>query len=1001
MLREQQAPGLATAGLRHLAVWKTAMASGDELYLEARDGYHLVVDPGGPHWLAANEDGAFTLRRLRAGASPDDISYRLAKRRGVSLRQAMGWVSRFADEAADFLAPDARPPYRGRAHYLHTDRLREVWLHVTDRCNLACRHCLVSSGPAGADGMPTEAVLAVIRQACELGADTFYFTGGEPFLRPDMVQVLRRVTRDHGATAVVLTNGLAVSRELVSALAQLPRERLFLQVSLDGSCARINDSLRAPGSFEGAVRGLRTAMAAGLNVTVATVVLRENLDDLVRIADLVRGLGVKQLHLMWQHVRERGAGFVRPDHETLIPAIVALASHAQGIGLVIDNLENARRVVNGDPHVKRDLSNACWDSLAIYRDGRVFPSACLVGVDSEAGGRLRRASLRDIWLGSDVFAARRAQSVIHAPGPDGDPFLFLHGGGDPEQAFFAADGNGGQPTDPYLPLHRALARYLIDEIVRPRRALIGEAAGPVIYHMMGEDGYGCPMEAGVRNGGEHKVDFVHSNCVLIQDVIAKVRAQIQRYYAEAAREPKAEICSPIMLDRRFLTHIPEEVIARSYGCGSPVFTADLSPGEVVVDLGSGAGLECFIASRLVGPAGQVLGVDMTDDMLASAEQARPAVARSLGYSNVSFLKGLLESLPLPDDRADAVISNCVINLSPEKLRVFAEIRRVLKPGGRVVISDIVSEHPLPAEIRFNPRLRGECIAGALTERKLLQTLEKLGFEGVEVVAKTPWRMVEEVPFHSVTVRAWKKGGRGNARPTAVPTRSLQDCMVCAAPLTYLEEPVELRCHYCGEATLANARCEQGHFVCDQCHAADHVTFIKSFCARTAETDPVALFFAMRRWHLFPVHGPEHHVLAPAAFLTAYRNRFGGLPQARIDAAVDRATSLPGGTCAYWGACSAALGIGIAYATILQATPLSRDARGTVQTVVSKLLAELGRFPAPRCCRRETYLALKLACDLSAEYLPHALEAGPPPACDQTKINRECLGTECPIHPGRA
>jgi MoaA/NifB/PqqE/SkfB family radical SAM enzyme/SAM-dependent methyltransferase len=976
------------------------MASDGHLYFERRDGYHLVVHPAGPHWLAVNDDGALVLRELRAGGSADEVSSRLAKRRGVSLQQAMAWVSRFADEAADFLVPAARPAYQGRARYLQTDRLKEVWLHVTDRCNLACRHCLVASGPAGADGMPTEGLLDVIGQARALGADTFYFTGGEPFVRADMLTVLGRVTRECGATAVVLTNGVALGRELAAALCELPRERLFLQVSVDGSCARINDAVRAPGSFAGAVQGLRNAVAVGLNITVATVALQENLSDLAAIADLVRGLGVGQLHLMWQHARGRGAGFPPPDADTLTAAVLGLAEHAEAIGLVIDNVENARRVVNGEPNVKRDLSNACWDSLAVYRDGRVFPSACLVGIDSEAGGSLRRASLKEIWLEADAFAARRERSVIHNPGPDGDPFLFLHGGGDPEQAFFASGGDRRPPADPYLPLHRALVRHLIDGIVGERRALIGQVAGPVVYQVMGEDGHGCPTEAGVRNGGEHKVDFVHSNCVLIEDVIAKARARVRRYYAEAAREPKAELCSPLLLDRRFLSHIPEEVVARSYGCGSPVFTAELAPGEVVVDLGSGAGLECFIASRLVGPSGRVVGVDMTEEMLAFADRVRPGVAGRLGYSNVSFVKGLLESLPLPDATADAVISNCVINLSPEKLRVFAEIRRVLKPGGRVVISDIVSERALPAEMRFNPRLRGECIAGALTERRLLQILEKLGFEQIEVMTKAPWRVVEEVTFHSVSIRAWKAGERRASMVAGGRPRYLQDCLVCGAPLMYLEQPVELQCHYCGEAKLASARCQQGHFVCDECHTADHISFIKSFCARTAETDPVALFFAMRRLHLFPVHGPEHHVLAPAAFLTAYRNGFGGLPQARIEAAIDRATALPGGTCAYWGACSAALGIGIAYATILQATPVSAEARAVTQMVVGKLLAELASISAPRCCRRESYLALKLGCELSGKYLPHALEAGGPPPCDQTKLNRECLGTGCPIHPGR-
>jgi len=409
-----------------------------------------------------------------------------------------------------------------------------------------------------------------------------------------------------------------------------------------------------------------------------------------------------------------------------------------------------------------------------------------------------------------------------------------------------------------------------------------------------------------------------------------------------------------------------------------------------------------------------------------------------------------------------VISNCVINLSPEKLKVFAEIERVLKPGGRVVISDIVSETPLPPEIRFNPRLKGECIAGAMTAKKLLATLSKLGLAGVEVLRQSPWRTVDEVSFDTMTVRAYKPaagspillpsddgpgvqgvapdfwlasqrfltppfgapspslergiGGEelhagrdhkksatpGVQTPTATTRapRHAQDCMVCGAPLVYLDHEAELKCHYCGQAMPANAHCAEGHFVCDACHAGDHIGFIKAYCRSTAAADPIAIFSAMRRSSAsggFPLHGPEHHALVPAAFLTAYRNSFGEPPPPRLEAAIDRGAALPGGTCAYWGGCAAALGIGIAYATILRATPLSHEPRGVVQTVVSRILAEMGRFGKPRCCRRESYLALQLGSELSSDYLPHRLECGAIPPCDQMALNHECIGVECPFH----
>ncbi len=1021
------------------------MSVSTQLHVERRDGYHLALDPSAPNWVATNAEGAWILRQLRRGRPRDEVAWRYAKRVSVSLRRALALVEPFADEVSDLAAPRREPPYKGRSLYLEPDRLREVWLHVSDRCNLACRHCLVSSGPGGRSGLDTDGLRGIIRQSCDLGADTFYFTGGEPLLRRDLPGLLHEVTATYGATAVVLTNGTLLQGELIERLAALPRERLFLQVSLDGSTARRNDALRSAGSFEGAVHGIRSCLDAGLHVTVATVVLRKNLDDLIPIAALVHGLGVEHMHLMWQHVRERGGRLPRAGMRALVSAVTQLRRQARAMGLVVDNFENVRRTVNGDPGIKYDLSNACWDSLAVYRDGRVFPSACLVGIPSEDAGCLLDRQLREIWLESERLARRREQSVIDGNGLDGDPWIFLHGGGDPEQAYFASNGNGDVVADPYLPLHRAIARSIIDQTVEDRRSLIGTAPpGPVLYHLMGDDGYGCPTEAGVKNGGAHKVDFVHSNCVLIQDVIAKSRAQIRDYYSEAAREPKTEICQPVAIDQGHLAHIPEEVIARSYGCGSPVFSADLKSGERLLDLGSGAGMEAFIASRLVGPSGAVVGIDMTADMLRFATDARRSVAGRLGYDNVSFLRGLLEQLPVESDSVDAVISNCVINLSPEKLKVFSEIRRVLRPGGRAVISDLVSQSPLPPEIRFNPRLKGECIAGALTEKKLLATLAKLGFVGIEILQKNAWRTVDEINFDTVTVRAHKPragaptvyeypgpfrsvtldsgqelvrgvptevrsdliprvygngriGGTASVSATA-PQTHLQDCMVCGSPLVYLSEEAELKCYYCGETKAANAHCETGHFVCDGCHARDHVGFIGTFCRNTEEVDPIAIFSEMRASHLFPLHGPEHHALVPAAFLTAYRNQFGEPPQGRIEAAIERGAKLPGGTCAYWGGCAAALGIGIAFATILRATPLSHAERGIVQTVVSDILARLGQFASPRCCRRESYLALQMGCELSRRYLPHALDCGPLPPCDQMALNRECLGEGCPLHP---
>jgi len=251
-----------------------------------------------------------------------------------------------------------------------------------------------------------------------------------------------------------------------------------------------------------------------------------------------------------------------------------------------------------------------------------------------------------------------------------------------------------------------------------------------------------------------EVAFLHSNCVLSFDV-EKPRKIVQQFYGQAAEQPQPELCCPTTFDAEAVGHIPQEVLDRFYGCGSPVSAASPRPGEVYVDLGSGAGIDCFIAAKAVGPTGRAIGIDMTDQMLEVARRSAPLVARSLGYDVVEFRKGYLEAIPLEDQAADVVTSNCVINLSPDKPKVFAELWRVLKDHGRVVIADIVSDREVPPRLKVNERLWGECIVGALTEEQCLAMLEQAGFYGAQVLKKSFYTAIEGSRFSSVTLLAYK------------------------------------------------------------------------------------------------------------------------------------------------------------------------------------------------------------------------------------------------------
>ncbi len=233
------------------------------------------------------------------------------------------------------------------------------------------------------------------------------------------------------------------------------------------------------------------------------------------------------------------------------------------------------------------------------------------------------------------------------------------------------------------------------------------------------------------------------------------REDVKEFYSEAAASPQEDLCCPASYPQQNIDHIPQQVLDRFYGCGSPIISAEIKQGENVLDLGSGAGIDCFIASKLVGKDGSVIGIDMTDNMLKVANESKLLVSDNLGYGNVEFRKGYLENIPAEDKSIDLVTSNCVINLSEDKTKVFSDISRVLRDNGRLVISDIVSETETTPEIRQNKKLWGECLAGALTESGFLSNLEKTGFYGIEVLKKDYWKTIENINFYSITVRAFK------------------------------------------------------------------------------------------------------------------------------------------------------------------------------------------------------------------------------------------------------
>ena len=275
---------------------------------------------------------------------------------------------------------------------------------------------------------------------------------------------------------------------------------------------------------------------------------------------------------------------------------------------------------------------------------------------------------------------------------------------------------------------------------------------------------------------------------------ANVESVVKDRYSLGAETVEAKLCCPTDYDPQYLEVIPEEVLERDYGCGDP--SRYLKEGETVLDLGSGTGKICFIAAQVVGRTGRVIGVDMTPEMLTVARSAAPAVASRLGFDNVEFRRGRIQDLrldldlleeevvaqpvgdveslleiqgrsdelrhrqPLVDDSSvDVVVSNCVLNLvdNRQKEELFQEIYRVLRRGGRAVISDIVSDEPVPQAMQRDHELWSGCISGALTEEGFLAAFEAAGFHGIRILVRQqrPWQTVGGIEFRSVTIEAFK------------------------------------------------------------------------------------------------------------------------------------------------------------------------------------------------------------------------------------------------------
>ena len=243
---------------------------------------------------------------------------------------------------------------------------------------------------------------------------------------------------------------------------------------------------------------------------------------------------------------------------------------------------------------------------------------------------------------------------------------------------------------------------------------------------------------------------------VIKDRYGKIARGEQTFCCPTCGPTVTDQCLAVGYTSEDLQLVPELAVL-GVGCGNPTALADLTEGETVLDLGSGAGIDVFLAAKKVGKHGRVIGVDMTEDMVARGRQ----LAQEHGYGNVEFRLGYIEQLPVDSGTVDVIISNCVINLTPDKLASFTEIYRVLRPGGRILIADLVTTGELPPDVRASAAAWADCLAGAMPKTAYLETIRSAGFADVAVVSESPYEAPEmdvrlQGKILSVKVRAFKR-----------------------------------------------------------------------------------------------------------------------------------------------------------------------------------------------------------------------------------------------------
>jgi radical SAM protein with 4Fe4S-binding SPASM domain len=497
-----------------------------------KDGVTLAIDGQKPHWITINATGAMVLRACSGQQTLGDVAQALARRYGVAEDAALADTLAFLEslEAVDFVSQSPRlaPAYRGRASAIDLGRLADVYLFVTNDCNLRCTHCYVSSGEyVPPREMTTEEILGLVDQARDLGVSRFLVTGGEPFMVRDIWDIIRHITAE--SDLVLLTNGMFFSeRNLARLKESIGRGRVSFQISLDGATAAMHDAIRGKGAFERTTAAIPRVITAGYEVAISTAVSLHTVEHMPEMTRLVGRLGARAHHILfmqeWGRAIDNKLALMIPPAQAsrVLRDCVAVGEE---IGVTIDNDASLRVRIRGKRGRKTDLCSCGWDTLAVFSDGQVYPCVWLAGAPGLECGSILERPLADIWRGSAVLEQVRNVSVQNKDVCSDCHLKFLCAGGSPCSSHFASLATTGksdlQSAEPYCETFMDATHGMLWELGLSGVSATGGNDGyeaPRLFNAMDGAGAHCARPNTVACDRAFEVGSYHCVCVLESDV---------------------------------------------------------------------------------------------------------------------------------------------------------------------------------------------------------------------------------------------------------------------------------------------------------------------------------------------------------------------------------------------------------------------------------------------------------------------------------------------------